>query len=92
MGAKKYIRADDAGCMVKDVAKEMGCSHACVSTTHRRALGKIAEALVKGLTGRFPSEEQIGEIIRSEMFQDVLIEVLKERPVWSREGDWRKEK
>ncbi len=92
MGAKKYIRADDTGNSVKDVAKEMNCSHACISTTHRKALGKIAEALVKELTGRSPSEEQIGEIIRSDMFQDVLIEVLKERPVWSREGDWRKEK
>lgn len=72
----------DGWVSVTEVAQQLDVTHALVSNMTAKALRKVAGLTLKGMGVR-PDAEKIDELAFNEAFIDVIVELLKERPVYS---------
>lgn len=66
------------------IAQDLGVTHALVSNMTSKGLRRVAEITLKRMGTHNPTPLQIDELAFNESFIDIIIELLKEKPVYSR--------
>jgi len=69
---------------IGDIAKDLGVTHALVSNMTSKGLRRVAEITLKKMGTSNPTPVQIDELAFNEAFIDIIIELLRQKPLYSR--------